>query len=401
MNRLFILCLGLVILFQLALPIELESSCVSCHEKEAAIYEDSVHRRSDIGCTDCHGGNPDASKKETAKTPETGYRGVIDKFSIPELCGSCHSDVRLMNPYELPTDQLDQYRYSHHGQALFERGDKDVATCVDCHQSHGIHGPRDPRSSVYPKNIPATCGRCHSDSDKMSSHGLDSDQEELYRQSIHAEMLFEKDDLSAPTCVTCHGNHGAVPPGITKVANICGKCHITPKKFFNLGPHAEPARKGNFDTCVTCHSNHKIRPVSDKLFKVCMLCHEKGDWSYTVIKEIYSLLKNPHKRFDEVMEEVKEASRAGLETEEEFLLMEEARTYLKQLLPMQHSADMGKLRKLSDQIEVVLVDVESRIDKKEKSAKRRKNALIPISYFLFIMSFLFWLKWREVEGRRK
>lgn len=405
MNRLVLLCLGLM-LFSAAssASVQSESSCVTCHVKEKnnevlLIEQESVHWRAGLGCVGCHGGDPTAKDKESAKADGTGYLGMIPRTAIPELCGSCHSDIRLMNPYGIPTDQLAQYRTSHHGEALFGKGDADVATCADCHHAHGVLSAGDPRSPVYPKNVPETCGSCHSDSDKMSSHGLESDQAELYGKSIHAEMLLEKGDLSAPTCVVCHGNHGAVPPGFARVELVCGKCHIKQKELFDLGPHVVPAQKGDFEACVTCHGNHKVLPASKKLFKTCKLCHEKGDKGFSAARDIYGILDKARKGFEETREKLEEASRAGFETEAEQVLMVDARTYLMQLAPLQHQLDIDKLRVVAAQVEKITIEVEHNLENKKSAIKIRKLAMIPLSGLMILMSFGFWLKKRDMQNK--
>jgi len=256
-----ICCFGIMVFFGTTAA-HSEQSCEKCHQKEAELEKGSVHKLDGILCADCHGGNASAMDKDSAMSKSSGFRGKIKKADIPELCGNCHSDVRRMNPYGLPTDQLAQYKTSHHGEALYQKGDTHVATCADCHHSHGILDVKNPASPVYPTNVPSTCGRCHSNPELMQHHGLETNQEALYRQSIHAQMLFEKKDLSAPTCVTCHGNHGAVPPGFSQVGLVCGKCHIKQKEYFDQSPHSGPAKEGYFETCVTCHSNHRVVPAT-------------------------------------------------------------------------------------------------------------------------------------------
>ena len=54
---------------------------------------------------------------------------------------------------------------------------------------------------------------------------LDTTNIEQWRQSVHGQALLEKGDLTAPACNDCHGNHGAMPPGVDSVANACGTCH--------------------------------------------------------------------------------------------------------------------------------------------------------------------------------
>jgi len=376
-----------------------DSYCVQCHEEEAKLEKGAVHSKENVTCVDCHGGDPTEEDKEAAKAPGTGYKGKIPKTGVPELCGDCHSDVRKMNPYGLPTDQLDQYRYSHHGEALMQDGDTSVAACADCHGAHGILPPDKPESRVFPKNIAATCGECHADGDRMSAHGLDADQVELYKQSIHAKMLYEEGDLSAPTCVTCHGNHSAVPPGFRDVGLVCGKCHVNQKEYFHQGPHAEPAAEGDFDECVTCHRNHKVEEASLRLFGTCKLCHDRDSEGFARARDTYTLLKETREEYETTEETLEDAARSGFETEDEQVLMADARTWLLRLEPMQHALDMEELKETAGKVDDLTGEVKQRIKDKKQEIKTRKFAMIPVSAFLVFMSVFFWLKSRQLDKK--
>ncbi|MCI0341460.1 MAG: cytochrome c3 family protein, partial [Planctomycetales bacterium] len=174
------------------------SGCVECHAKEAEAEKGTPHARGAVACEACHGGDPAARGAAAAKGPGTGYRGKIPRAAFPETCGTCHADVRRMNPTGLPTDALARYRTSHHGEAVLLRGDDGAATCVDCHGAHGILGPRDARSPVHARNVPETCGRCHADAEKMGPREMPSDDLRRYRESVHGALL-AKGDLAAPT----------------------------------------------------------------------------------------------------------------------------------------------------------------------------------------------------------
>jgi len=373
-----------------------ESSCALCHEKKAEAEAGSVHQR-DTGCTGCHGGDPAADAKEAAHAVSAGYKGETPRRENPLLCGGCHSDVETINPYGLPTDQLAQYKVSKHGKALFKEGITDVATCTDCHGAHGILRASDPQSSVFPKNVPSTCGRCHADDEKMDRHGLPSDQVEKYSQSIHAQTLFEKGDLSSPTCATCHGNHGAAPPGFVKVGQVCGKCHIKQEEFFLQSPHAAAADKEEFEACITCHNNHKVTAASEKLFRVCTLCHAKGEDAFNTARDIYRLIKDSKQAYGAAEGEMGRASREGFLVEDEQILMEDAKTYLTQLPPMQHSLNLEELKQTAAQVGRITGQVEKSIQAKREAKRHRKLALVPLAVFFVFMSLMFWLKKRRIE----
>lgn len=388
---------GLILLFQPLQEDPRPSSCEKCHATEHREMGESVHLKAALQCVDCHGGDPTERTQIKAKAPGTGYKGKIARADVPQLCASCHSDVQRMNPYGLSTDQHAQYMTSRHGQAL-AKGDKDVATCVDCHKSHDIRAVRDSASPVYPKNVPATCGRCHSDEEKMTRHNLRSDVEQLYSWSAHAELLTKKSDLSAPTCVTCHGNHGAVPPGFRQIEEVCGKCHIKQKEGFDQSPHAKETREGNFKGCVTCHSNHRIAWASDKIFETsCKKCHDDDSKAMATRNALRSTMLATRSKFEAVKERVNQAGRMGLYTDEEQIMLDEAKTTALQLAPTQHALNPARLKALGDQADATMDAITQRIEEKERGERSKKIILLPILAFLLLMSLGFWKKQRQLQ----
>ena len=174
--------------------------------------------------------------------------------------------IRQFNP-SLRTDQLDQYRTSVHGKRL-AAGDTKVAVCTDCHSVHDLRAPSDPSSTVNPVNVANTCARCHSDADYMKGYSTPTNQFANYSTSVHHEALAVRGDLSAPTCTTCHGNHGAAPPGVDKVQNVCSNCHAFQAQMYEKSSHKK--------------ANHGISHPTDAMLGtgpdgVCMRCHTPGD----------------------------------------------------------------------------------------------------------------------------
>jgi hypothetical protein len=188
--------------------------------------------------------------------------------------------MRNYNP-SLRTDQLSQYKTSVHGK-LFTKGDTKVAVCIDCHGVHGLRPASDTRSKVHPLNIAQTCSRCHSDASYMQGYGIPVDQFTKYSTSVHHDALAVRGDLSAPTCTTCHGNHGAAPPGVDSVQNVCSKCHVFQDQMYEKSTHKTAFQSAGLPGCVVCHENHGIsHPTDAKLGSgpqaVCMNCHTPGD----------------------------------------------------------------------------------------------------------------------------
>jgi len=244
-----------------------------------------VHRERGFSCVNCHGGNPNEPDTVKAKAPATGFKGKPAGQMVIAVCAQCHSDGTLMRKFA-PKQRIDQaaeYATSVHGQRL-AKGDTKVATCISCHGAHGVRLVTDAKAPVYVLNVATTCARCHSDGERMKGYklpdgsALPTDQRAKYERSVHHAAMVKRNDLSAPTCNDCHGNHGAAPPGVGAIANVCGTCHTVFATKFALSTHSQI-----FDrSCVECHSNHEIAQPSDALLgtdkaALCVTCHSDGD----------------------------------------------------------------------------------------------------------------------------
>jgi predicted CXXCH cytochrome family protein len=230
--------------------------------------------------------------------------------------------MRSYNP-EIAVDQFQKYRSSEHG-ILNAKGDPKPAQCVSCHGSHNILSTKDVRSAVYPTNIPKTCSTCHSNKEYMAKYGIPTNQYDEYIKSAHGIALLEKDDLSAPACNSCHGNHAAMPPGITSISKVCGTCHVLNADLFSNSPHKKAFDEKNYPECETCHGNHGILPVTDKLLGVnsgaiCIKCHSPSEnvAGYKVAAQMKQWLDSLTAQDSLANALVYEAEQKGMEVEEE------------------------------------------------------------------------------------
>jgi hypothetical protein len=281
------------------------STCLDCHlavddstlTPPASAFADDVHAHAGLSCANCHGGDPRAEDQDAAHDRRKGFVGKPRPRQVPELCGDCHADAAAMRKHDpsLRVDQLAEYRTSGHGKAL-AKGDETVATCVSCHGAHGVLAVKDARSPVYPTRIAETCNRCHGDAALMSAHSLPSDAFAAYRRSVHFEALTKKGDLSAPTCNSCHGNHGASPPQVASVVNVCGTCHAIFADQFRASRHQAAFEELGLPACVTCHENHAIVHPTDEFLATgaeskCADCHEPGTAGAAAATAMYAELK--------------------------------------------------------------------------------------------------------------
>jgi hypothetical protein len=306
MKRSALVILGLAALVVPAGPVlaQIQTSCEGCHGDTDLFDADSLrmveefhgsaHAAVGLSCHDCHGGNPDPAVAEDMMAAmdegfaDNPYVGVPERGAVPGFCGRCHSDPNYMKRFkpDARVDQEREYWTSHHGRALQE-GDANVATCIDCHGTHGILAAENPDSLVFPTQVAETCRRCHGDAERMAGYELPNgqplpiDQFARWRQSVHAENLYVKEDLSSPTCNDCHGNHGAAPPGLDSVVFVCGQCHGREAEMFRQSPKLAAFEEHNAllaeagpDGCAGCHDESEPQSsVTMSTLGECSACH--------------------------------------------------------------------------------------------------------------------------------
>jgi predicted CXXCH cytochrome family protein len=324
---------------------EAEEKCGVCHPTERVAHEVSIHAHEEITCTSCHGGVADSLDADGAHSG--GFRALNQRAEIPAACAECHSDLQQMRPYNLPIDQYALYQTSGHGLAL-ARGEERTAVCTDCHQVHDIRPPRDPESSVYPRNLPATCGRCHGDRELMTEVGLDPQVVTDYRSSIHGQALFEGGNLQAPNCTSCHGVHGAHPLGVGDVDKVCGNCHRKTRDAYIEGPHHEAMRDAGLAECAACHASHATRKRdSADIGELCLECHEEGSAQLAVAEKIRALLVGSEEEILKAEQLVARAKTVPLHVEDHQARLAEARTYLTDALLTSHQVDAERVEELT------------------------------------------------------
>ena len=123
---------------------DIPATCGSCHAGIEVQYFEGVHGRAlKAGntrapvCTDCH------TVHRIARVQTADWQ------TMPAVtCGNCHKE------------RLRSYQDTFHGQVTALRVAA-AARCWNCHESHRILPPSDPRSSIAPQNLISTCSQCH------------------------------------------------------------------------------------------------------------------------------------------------------------------------------------------------------------------------------------------------
>jgi len=205
-------------------------------------------------------------------------------------CGDCHSSIK---EYPHP-DQVTPVKCEacHAGQAEGLAGSvhsvKAEHPCTSCHgDAHSIYPKDDPRSAVYPLNIPRTCGVCHGNDAMAKKHGLPNVYP-LYLDSIHGFALSKEGLLVAANCNSCHGSHHILSHNDTRsatykgnVPRTCGNCHAGITADYMGGVHGKAVAAGHMDApvCSDCHAAHAIEQPTADAFRmrstpICGNCHK-------------------------------------------------------------------------------------------------------------------------------
>jgi len=396
-----------------------QNNCLDCHlELEddeltpaATAFADDVHAKAGLTCASCHGGDPTANvddgEIERAMDPKKGYIGVPKRSDIPGVCGRCHSDPAYMHEFDpnVPTDQAAQYWTSVHGQKL-RAGDEKVAECASCHQAHGILAVKDPRAPVYPTQIPETCGSCHGDAQYMSDYGIPTTQLEEYTTSVHGHALFVQGDLGAPTCNSCHGNHGAAPPGVDSVSRVCGTCHATQRDLFAASPHQDAFQSMELPECETCHENHATARPTDAMMgtaegSICLDCHADGEDAFVAaaaIRERIDALIAAETRARELVER---AGREGMEVSDAEVSLIDANQALVEARNLVHAFATPPVE---DKVKEGLAFTKSAEDMGVAALKEldyRRIGLAVSLLFILTMVLGLYLKIRQIEGEEE
>lgn len=240
--------------------------------------------------TDCLGCHSDKTMQDAA-----GHSIAVDGKTFSASihgslkCNDCHRDI---TGYPHPDKIAPVKCETCHAEANFDLGGSVHASvsanpCTSCHgNAHAIVVKTDPRSAVYPLNIPHTCGACHGNDKLAKDHHL-SNVYPSYLDSIHGFALSTEGLLVAANCQSCHGSHHILshknPESSTYRAHIpatCGNCHAKIATQFASGAHGKALARGNpkAPVCTDCHTAHAIQQPEDAAFRahtapLCGSCH--------------------------------------------------------------------------------------------------------------------------------
>jgi len=401
---------------------EISKTCAGCHADPEAMrrygsqlptnqwenLQTSVHGKLSttgnehiVQCTTCHSAHGIVSVKDPASP--------VSPLHVVATCTRCHADAAFMRSYNpsLPVDQLDKYRTSVHG-IRNAKGDPHTAQCASCHGSHDIRSAKDVKSTVYPANIPATCSHCHSDAVLMKEYKIPTDQFEKFSKSVHGIALLQKHDVSAPACNSCHGNHGAAPPGVESVSKVCGTCHALNADLFSSSPHKKAFDDRKIPECETCHGNHEIMAAADQLLGVapdatCSRCHteSKSVKGYVAARTMRLLIDSLELSELHARSLVDEAEQKGMEISEAKFKLRDVRQARLQSRTMVHSFNEEKFQEVIQKGLVVGAVVSQEANQAIDEYFFRRYGLGFATIIITILASSLYLYIRRLERKQK
>ncbi len=379
-----------------------QESCAVCHGDVGHVEAGAVHAAAGIDCVDCHGGA--AGVLEFPSAHGAGVRVVREPRAQVELCGGCHADPERMRGSGQRTDQLLRFWTSDHGLRLAEADDPDVATCTSCHGAHGVLGASDPRSPVHPLRQVETCGRCHADEALMGRHGHSADQPGLYSESVHGRALLAEGLHSAPSCTSCHGSHGATPPRVDEIGNVCGRCHTAVRERFAQSPHFAASRSGKLEECVSCHGSHAVgKPSAEMLIGDevghCGYCHAGDPEALALGADLHDQLAGFDADLASVASILARGSERGIFVEPESDRLREARALRRRAGPLVHTLSTQALDDLLELGHGMLAETLEGVHIEERQLFNRKVFVLVFLVVDLLLAAMLIVHAREVAGR--
>jgi len=268
-----------------------DEACLACHDARDMVlplpsgeqlslsvnrvdFKTSVHGQRGYACVQCH---TDITGFPHPAFPVEDLRDV--RIYMAQACTKCHEEP------------AEEYAQGAHFLAEKE-GNKDAATCVDCHGAHTIR-----EFSSLRTRIAQACQQCH------------ADIYDVYKNSVHGKGLLEDFNPDVPSCIDCHDHHrnaGPTKNGFHLFSpQICAKCHADEDLMARYGINTEvfdtfvadfhgttvtifekiaPDQQTNKALCIDCHTVHDIRAPNDtdstvfkqNLLTTCQRCHPEA-----------------------------------------------------------------------------------------------------------------------------
>lgn len=252
-----------------------ESSCLSCHDEDAATEHVTNRGRT---CLTCHGSSV-APAISTAISQ--GKQGTMI------LCSDCHGSHDHGTAHNHALINSGNCIDCHSSDVVVEHVDKRQLTCATCHGSVNQAVRETIDAGRGDTGIDVYCSDCHAGS---GSHATEHDFAGLPQDSAYpcidchnANVVTEHVDNRRLTCQGCHhdGNIAIITAGMNGIYQDCFSCHGTSDHLTGHDLTVLPAPE-----CAACHvdnvaTEHMGRTNTNGTAITCISCH--GNPAYDTI----------------------------------------------------------------------------------------------------------------------
>jgi formate dehydrogenase gamma subunit len=192
--------------------------CGQCHNAQWTNYDAGIHASALLhgtpagkhpapDCIACHGAHN--------VLPSSSPASALYFTNLSKTCGQCHEEAAR------------DVAASVHGKAV-AKGNRDAATCIDCHSEHKIEKIGAGDSFQISRQI---CSKCHASERLNTKYNLPPNQVKTFFESYHG-LAAQYGGTRAANCASCHGIHKILPSSDTNstinkahLGETCGKCH--------------------------------------------------------------------------------------------------------------------------------------------------------------------------------
>ncbi len=311
-------------------------------------------------CIDCHGVHD--------VLPSGAPESKTHPFNVPDTCATCHGNAELMADYDLPTEIVDEYRASVHGELLFEKHDSGAPTCATCHGNHSAMPPGF-------ASVGAVCGQCHAHTS------------EAFAKSVHEGVDGHHG------CVQCHG--GGEDRNFHHIERITKPPGVLIERYAHLLQSESTATPQQISEAI----NPGPKQIIMNAVPLCTDCHDDldEDADLPTIFNLLDQIADAEHRYVQTARRLDEVGQGVLLVENQRFRFEDAKTHLIALAPLQHTLDNDLVAAKVAELNAVCDEVSAELDELEAGLRMRYLALVPMWGFALVFSAVLYVKYKQLR----
>jgi predicted CXXCH cytochrome family protein len=236
---------------------------------------------------------------------------------------------------------------------------------------------------------------------------LPTNQLEEFENSVHGRALLDRSDLGAPACNDCHGNHAAMPPEVSSVAQVCRTCHAGNGELFAGSKHKEAFERHEWPECEMCHGNHAIAKTDDSMLSeapdaLCYECHREyakdNPECARTARYFYTSITTVAAETESLGELVHGLAEKGLDVDPLAETVGELEDILRQSRSGIHAFDRSEFEKVARNGRQEIEKGWQLVAEAEKEYQFRRKGLLTAVGIMVFLTIVIYLKIRKIES---